>query len=296
MPIYLGYDDAEKQAIVAAYRAAHAIRQVVVIAPDQFPLCVPGADLVRYADVIMYVTFYRLLQAIDSQTLVVLNDCLRTQNRYDLAYNCIRNFLNQTEHQLIFNHLPQIDTCDDFMILFDFDTRSRWKRRPFDAGLIAREARVAVAPRVPTWNWMAVPTAATTRARYVAERERLFATIGNRDPHCIPRQLALLAGSDKRAWIEQRRLPLFGDDRAWVARNGRLSRPYITTYERVQPDTAYGIVDLPHRFLAFVDFLTRTRQAQCEVLVSDLPVDAWYAERYQAWSERIHATYASVSA
>lgn len=296
MPISIGRDDAEKQQAIAAYRAAHAIQRVVVITPDRFPLVVPDADQVRYADVTMYVTFYRLLQEIDRHTLVVLNECLQTQNRHDLTYNCVRNFLNQTEHQLVFQYLPQIDAADDFMTLFDWDTRSRWKRRPFDADLVAREARVDVRDRVPTVTGVAVPTTDATRQRYATERERLFQAIGSRDPHVIPRQLALVGGADKVAWVDAQRLPLFGDDRRYVARNGRLRRGYLTTYDEVQPGTPYGIVDLPHRFLDFVHFLTTTRPATCEVLVADLPVDRWYLRRYQDWSERTHATCASLSA
>lgn len=295
MPIYIGLDDTEKQQVIADYCAGNAIRRVVVIAPDRFSLIVPGADQVRYADVIMYVTFYRLLQEIDQHTLVVLNECLQTQNRYDLTYNCIRNFLNQTSHQLVFQYLPQIDERDDFMTLFDWDTRSRWKRRPFDPGLIARESRVVVYDRAPTFIGVPVPTAEATRQRYAAEREKLFATLGARDPHIIPRQLALIGGRDKASYIDAQALPLFGAAQPCVARNDRLKRPGIVAYEAAQPGVAYSIIELPHRFLDFVHFLTTTRQAACDVLVADLPVDRWYLGRYQEWSERICHLCKSIS-
>ena len=142
--IYLGYATVEKERIISEYQAAHGIRKTVVIAPERFPLTIAGADQVGYADVIMYVTFYRLLQEMDRDTLIVLHECLRTQNRYDLAYNCIRNYLNKTPHVLIFQTLPQIDAAEDFMVLFDWATQSRWKRRHFDAELIRSEAQVNV--------------------------------------------------------------------------------------------------------------------------------------------------------
>lgn len=288
--IYIGYAPAERLALVAAYRAQHGIRQTIVITADQFPLTVPDSEAVAYRDVIRYVVFYRLLQIIDGQTLVVLNECLRTQNRHDLAYNCIRHYLNRTPHRLIFQHLPLIDTAEDFMVLFDWDTDSRWKRQGFDPALVRREAQVQVRDQAPAFTAVPVPTAAATRQRYERERERLFAGLGGRDPHTLPRNLALLGGRDKKAYI------LAGDPAAlYVARNQRLGLSRIATYETAAAGPAYTAVELPHRFLTMADFLTRTGLTAVPVLVADLKVDHWYFERYREWSERIHAACASLS-
>ena len=292
--IFIGYDDAEKRVEIERYRAAYAITKTVVISADGFPLPMDDTDQVKYSDVIMYVTFYPLLQKIDGHTLVVLNECLRTQNRYDLSYNCIRNYLNQTTHQLIFQQLPQIDTADDFMIMFDFDTRSRWKRRAFDPDLIAREAQVIVRELPLTFTRIAVPPSAKTKAKYEQERDRLFGAIGNRDPHTLPRNLYLISGADKAAYIHSQSLPLFADAARYVARNQRLNLPSVTTYEAVE-SPPYTLVEFPHRFIDFADFVRRTGQAHSNVLVADLKVDEWYFARYVEWSQRIHATYASLS-
>lgn len=297
--IYLGYATPDKQAIIAGYQAAHAINKTVVIAQEQFPLLVEGADQVGYADVIMYVTFYRLLQEIDANTLVVLHEVLRTQNRYDLTYNCIRNYLNQTPHVLVFQTLPLIDTQEDFMILFDFATQSRWKRRSFDAGLILDNAQVAVQPWPVDFRRIDVPTSAATQRRYEQEREKLFAELGAKDPHTLPRNLYLLGGKDKLAWIERRQPSLFDAGSAsapqrYVARNKRLGNGKIVTYDDAQPGEVYTVLELPHRFIDFCDFLVTTGQAASDVLVADLKVDRWYFDRYTAWKERIHATYASL--
>jgi hypothetical protein len=296
--IYLGYATPDKQTIVSDYKAAHAISKTVVISHERFPLPIPGADQVGYADVIMYVTLYRLLQEIDANTLVVVNECLRTQNRYDLTYNCIRNYLNQTPHVLVFQALPLIDTPEDFMILFDFATRSRWKRRPFDAGLILDNARVAVQSWPVDFRRIDVPTSAATQRRYEQEREKLFAQLGAKDPHTLPRNLYLLSGKDKLAWIENRQPSLFDAAGAgphqYVARNKRLGNDKIVTYDNAQPGQIYTVLELPHRFIDFSDFLVTTGQAASDVLVADLKVDHWYFDRYTAWKERIHATYASL--
>ncbi len=293
--IFLGYDDDAKRFEVEHYRASHDIGKVVVISANEFPLPIDGTDQIKYSDVIMYVTFYRLLQEIDARTLIVINECLRTQNRYDLTYNCIRNYLNQTTHQLIFQQLPQIDERDDFMILFDFDTRSRWKRLAFDAELIAAESQVSVRELPLSFSRVDVPTSAKTQAKYAQEREKLLREIGNRDPHTLPRNLYLIGGAEKAAYINAQSLPLFADSSPrYVARNKRLGADCITTYEDVG-NPPYTIVELPHRFIDFADFILRTNQFASTVLVADLKVDEWYFARYSEWSERIHATYASLS-
>jgi len=300
--IYLGYSTAEKQQIVADYCAVHAIKQTVVIAPDRFPLSVAGADQVRYADVIMYVTFYRLLQAIERDTLIVLHECLRTQNRYDLAYNCIRNYLNRTAHCLVFQTLPQIDERDDFMVLFDWVTQSRWKREHFSADLIRAEARVHVREWPLALTRLDVPTSDATRLKYDAERARLFDGLGAKDPHTLPRNLYLLGGRDKAAYIAARKpaggqLALFAaaPPARYVARNQRLNLDCVTTYDDVEPGGApYTAIELPHRFIDWCDFVSYTGQAATEVLVADLKADQWYFERAVKWQERIHETYTSL--
>lgn len=309
--IFIGLDDPDKKIQIERYRSEHDIRKVVVISADAFPLPIPGTDQIKYSDVIMYVTFYRLLQEIDPHTLIVINECLRTQNRYDLSYNCIRNYLNQTEHQLIFQQLPQIDTKEDFMILFDFDTRSRWKRRKFDIDLILDNTTVQTRPLPLAFSPVEVPTTPATRKKYAKERERRFATIGARDPHTIPRNLYLIGGSDKRAYIDAQsqagasqaqasaQLSLFDEDTGrpaiYVARNKRLNRDNIVTYNEVTPDGGpYTVVEFPHRFIEFSDFIRRTGQAHSRVLVADLKVDHWYLKRYQQWKERICETYAAL--
>ena len=300
--IFIGYDDPDKLIEIERYRSVHDIGKVVVISANEFPLPVPDSDRITYSDVIMYVTFYRLLQEIDGRTLIVINECLRVQNRYDLTYNCIRNYLNQTTHQLIFQQLPQIDTRDDFMILFDFDTRSRWKRQKFDPALVRDNAQVRLRPLPLAFDRLDVPTSAATRQKYAAERERLFASLGAKDPHTLPRNLYLIGGKDKLAYIDGQaqangQLSLFepGEAGRYVARNKRLNRDSVVTYGEVTAEGGpYTVIEFPHRFIDFSDFIRRTNQAHSRVLVADLKVDRWYFDRYQEWKERICETYASL--
>ena len=285
--IYIGHPDYEKRSIISQYEAAHGITKTVVLYPALFPLPIEHADAVEYAEIIMYRTFYRLLQEINEQTLIVVNECLRTQNRYDLTYNCIRNFLNQTHHQLVFQQLPQIDTVEDFMILFDFATRSQWKREPFNADLVRQRVEVCINPLSLTFNPLSVAVSERTRQKYESEKQKLFDSLADKDPHTLPRNLYLIGGTDKVRSIDP--------SVRYVARNQRLKLPNIATYDDVNAESApYTLVEFPHRFIDFSDFIKRTGQAQFNVLVADLKVDDWYLERYQSWKERIDATYASL--
>lgn len=300
--IFIGYNDCKKKREIERYKAMHGLSQVVVISADDFPLGLPGARQVTYSDSIRYAVFYPLLQVIGKNTLVVLNEVLRTQNRYDLHYSCIRKFLNQTDHQLIFQQLPLIDSREDFMILFDFDTRSRWKRRKFDIDLILDNAKVCVKPLPIDFEAIAVPTSPKTQKKHNKERDKRFAALGAKDPHAIPRNLYLVGGKDKLAYIDsqaQGQLPLLSNGNGshppqYVARNKRLKRDNIVTYKDVAKG-AYTVVEFPHRFIEFSDFIKRTGQWHSPVLLADLKVDKWYLERYQEWSKRIHDLYADIS-
>lgn len=297
--IYLGYSDAEKLPIIEQYRAVHDIRNTVVIAHDKYMITVPGGDHVTYADTIEYPTFYRLLQEVGKDTLIVISECLRTQNRYELTYNCIRNFLNQTDHWLIFQYLPQIDERDDFMVLFDFATHSRWKRRPFDADLILDNVEVKINPVPLAFNRVDVPTCTKTQEKYIAERAKLFANLGNKDPLTLPRNLYLVGGADKLSHINvgSSNQPTLFDAPLTncIARNQRLKSAAVDTYEASdRAKVPYTILEFPHRFIDFTDFMYESRQSQFDVLVADLKVDEWYWQRFNQWKDRIYATYASL--
>lgn len=298
--IYLGLGKNEKETAVSEYRAAHDIRRVIVISPEKFIAPeIDGADYNTYKSAITYVTFYRLLQEVDEHTLIVLNECLRTQNRYDLTYNCIRHFLAQTAHQLIFQQLPQIDIREDFMILFDFDTKSRWKRRAFSKRLIEENAQVSGHALGIGFSRVNVAISEKTRERYTTKREKMFNELGARDPHIIPRNLYLIGGKDKKAHIAQhsRQLSLFSDnghsqDCLYVARNKRLK---TFTYRNIEPSgKPITLIELPHRFIDYGDFIQRTGQSESAVLVADLKVDEWYYQRYTEWAGRVNECTADV--
>ena len=208
----------------------------------------------------------------------MINECLRTQNRYDLTYNCLRNYLNQTVHQIIFQNLPIIDTMDDFMVLFDFDTRSRWKRVKFSEAPLA-ECTLQINPAVIGINTIEIETDQRTHASYQKKKRQLIDGIGLKDPHTIPRNLYLHGGPTRLKAIE--------DNKDYVGRNNRFKIDRLRTYRETAFPSQNVIFEFPHNFIDFSDFMTLSGQTQFDVLVTDVKVDQWYVQRYRKWTKRI---------
>jgi hypothetical protein len=291
--ILLGYDDEDARAEVVRYCETHPIRRVVVIASERFlpmwTLPVPH-EVVAWSDVIRYVFFYRLLQEIDGDTLVVVYECLRTQDRHDLTYNCIRHYLHKTPHRLIVQRLPIIDDVSDVMTLVDFATDSRWKREQPRAEIL-RAVEWSVRDIAVSFDAVDVATTAKERDAYARQKRALIDGLGVGDPHTIPRNLLLLAGRAKARWVAAS-----GDSsRRYLGRNARLGIETLDTYdEAVRERAPYTVLEFCHRFIDFSDVVTATGQATYQALVTDLKVDRWYFDRFVAWAGRVRDAYSAI--
>lgn len=284
--ICLGLSSESKNERIHRYCKEKSISKVYLITPLRFrtDFTVPDGvalDVVEWNDAIEYKFYYRLLKEIDRESLVVVNECLRRQDRGNLTYNCIRLYLQQTPHALIFQYLPFIDTWDDFAILFDFETRSQWRRDSISRELL-REAQIEdESPRL-TIESKLVSVSEKTHIQYSRERERLFSEIRSgteKDPHNIPRALALVSGRDKASAVNP-----------WdkyVARNRRLKLPNLETYKDAVGIGQRVVLEFPHNFVDFADFLSVSRQKHITAIVSDTKADSWYWQRYVAWTERL---------
>ncbi len=287
--IRLGYDDDAKSACVSRYVETHGIRRVVALGPARFRLPLAqvfdvSVEHVEWAEIILYRFYYRLLRETDGATLLVLNEPLRTQNRHDLTYNCLRNFLQQTKHQIVFSRFPQIDTFDDFMVLVDLETRSRWRREPFRREMLG-ELDLEMVVQEPSLRAIEVETDGATKASYTREKRKLIDGIGSSDPHTIPRRLHLHAGKAKLSAVEP--------GRRYVGRNNRFKLENLATYEDAGPGDR-DVFEFCHRFLDWSDFLVATGATKLDALVTDLKVDRWYFERFTQWAERIRDGYAAL--
>lgn len=283
MPIFIGLDNARKTAEIAAYAAANGIDRVYLFYPEKFPLEYPGARLVEYREIIMYRTFYPLLEEINPSSLLVFNECLRTQNRGELTYNCAHHYCNQTPHKIVFVQFPFIEDPQDFMILLDLLDKGRYKGKSFDWSLLAEER--IICNRIPlTAQAIPVPVPPKAGAEYEKKKKDLFDNLGESDPDTIPRQLHVWAGRYKKGSI-------FPGQR-YVARNDRFKLPNVVTYKNVASGEEYVIVDFPHRRIDFCDFLKTTGQRRIEFLCTQFKVDAYYRDSLHAWLYRLEEFYA----
>lgn len=281
-------NEKQKQKEILKYIEEHDIKQVIVFSSEQFfmnlPECPCPIRQIGYKETIMYRTFYPLLEEIDKTYLLVMNECMRTQNRSDLTYNCIAKYTNQTPHRIVFEYFPFIEKEDDFMILLDFSDSQRHKGIGFseidlgaiDVRCVRRHFTMTVENIEP------LPLDAQTA--YEEQKEKLFADLGNKDPDTIPRNLHIWTGRYKRNSI--------APDQQYIARNDRYKLPNVVTYKNAQPRVKYKLIDMPHRRLDFNDFLRRTGQTDLVYLSTGFKIDEVYINSFQEWANRLERFYA----
>lgn len=286
--IRLGLNSLGKQSIINTYIKENAIKKIFIFYPDKFPnvweFPVP-VEYIRHADIIMYKFFYRLLEEIDSNTLLVFNECLRTQNRSDLTYNCAHHYCNQTEHKIIFEYFPFIEDKDDFMILLDLINKGKYKGKSFDWQYLKDEDIKNKQINI-IFSEIDCPITENDKMKYEKKKEELFNNLGNSDPDTIPRQLHLFTGNLKREAIQP--------DLKYVARNDRFKLSNITTYKETKKEN-YIVVDMPHRRIDFNDFLKITGMTDIKFINTGLKVDLFYAKEFREWIERLEEFYAKTS-
>jgi len=282
--IYLGHRDHDKQKIIFDYCKNNNISKLFILAPKKFYFDY-DCEFVDWCEIIQYKTYYQLLKDIDNNTLIIINECLRKQNRYDLTYNCIRLFLNQTKHKIIFQYLPIIDGRADFMILFDFDTGSKWKKEQFNKSLFVNSKIVFNNVNIKL-NRIDIKTSYKLEKEYVKKKWNLINNIGLKDPNVIPRNLYLLSGKEKIKHVD--------DSIYYIGRNNRFKMKNFQTYKDKEYGKNYIVFELCHNFIDFIDFLTLSAQVNIDVFVSDLRVDSWYLERYHEWIKEMQDVYAEL--
>lgn len=287
--ICIGYNYKEKKKIISNYIKKNSVARVYVFAPEDrmldYQLAVSDIEYITYKNLIEYEYFYRVLEFADKNTLIVLDECLRTKNRNDLTYNCIRHFLNQSGHQLIFQYLPIIDSLDDFMTLFDFDTKSQWKRQKFSKELL-KECSLNINPLPLEFIYSETKCSEATNKKYESEKKKLFENLGLKDPHTIPRNLYLIPGKEK--------VKLVDFTKKYIGRNNRFKLENMETFKSKISEGEYIIFELPHNFIDFTDFLYFSKQTKIEILTTDSKIDKWYIERYNNWLKDLQNVYSNL--
>ena len=281
-------NDTQKQQEIEKYVKTHDIKSVIVFSPKKFEMTLPDlGDVpirqIEYKEVIMYRTFYPLLEEIGKNHLLVVNEFLRTDDRSNLTYNCLRHYLDQCRHQIVFEYFPFINDTKDFMILLDFDTKSKRKGFGFDKEFLKGEDILCQNQHL-NLNVQPVSLPAGAEEEYENKKKTLFNNIGNRDPDIIPRELHVFTGKWKK--------PEIRPELHYVARNARYKLPNITTYPNVTAGQNDILLDWQHRRLQTNDFLRVTRQSELTYISTGLSIDNVYITAFNGWLERLEEFYA----
>lgn len=286
--ICIGYSNDDKKNIIEEYIRDNKIKKVFFLSSVKFFFKMDSnvdIEWVKWEDIIQYVFFYRLLQEIDKDVLIVINECLRTQNRNDLTYNCIKHYLHKTTHRVIFQYLPIIENIIDFFILFDFDTRSQWRKHS-DFALLSKQNDIRINPIPIKLNKIEILTTESIQKEYAIEKEKLFENIRLSSPDIIPRRLYQIGGKLKFEAIKEG---------FYVGRNNRFKIKKFDTFKSNELlGNDYTIFEIAHNFIDFIDFIFLARQSQFNMMVSDLKIDSWYFNRYQDWIRRVENVYSNI--
>lgn len=283
---YIG--DWDKQKVVSHYIANNDVRKVLVIYnPRLFmqfdiPQNIPH-EYIEYGQTIMYKNYYRLLQWIDKKTLIISNELLITENRYQLEYNCINAFLNQTPQRLVFSYLPFINFKKDFMILLDQYNSALYKGEQFEYEFV-KQVKTFFKPVHLTAEFIDIEVSDKDAEKYEKDKEKRFAEIGMKDPDTIPRNLSLLAGNIRAAYADP--------NDTYTCRNARFKKLKHTTYKEDELNT---ILDFPVKRQELIALLTVTKKTHIKALTSRLSIDRWHKWDLLKWIEELEDFYAKAT-
>lgn len=286
--IRIGLNLYEKEQEIKEYIDRNQISKIYVFYPSRFPLKLEldiNIEYIEYADVIMYKFFYRLLEEINQKSLLIFNECLRTQNRSELTYNCAHHYCNQTEHKIIFEHFPFVENNKDFLILLDLQDKSKYKGKSFSYEYL-KEENIKVKPIDISLKHIDLSLSGDIEKKYEAKKNQLFDNLGESDPDTVPRQLHLWTGNYKKNSIRP--------EMNYISRNSRFKLPNVTTYKNIE-EKYYIILDFPPRRIDFNDFLKITGIKNICFINSGLKVDEYYISEFKEWIERLNEFYVKAS-
>lgn len=283
--IRIGLNERQKQEEIKKYVRENDVKNVIVFSPKKMLMELPELDIpirqIDYDEIIMYRTFYPLVEEINENYLLVANELMRDRNRSCLTYNCYAKYTNQaTKHRMVFNYFPIIENRKDIMILIDFDDSQSHKGfgindidlGEFDIQCVRKNLQLAVRD---------IPLPEGAKEKYEAEKERLFEELGNKDPDTIPRNLHIWTGRFKKPFLQEEN---------YVARNKRFKN--VCTYKDAEPNKNYILVDMPCRRLEFNDFLRITGQEKLAYMSTGFGVDEVYINELREWVKEVEGIYA----
>lgn len=196
--IYIGEQD--KEGIIKDYIKNNDIEKVYVFG-DKLDFDLPiKSECIKYADTIKYKYFYRLLQEINKKSLIVFNECLKNNNRYNLNYNCLRRYVLQTNNVLIFNYYPIIREEKDFMILYDMIQNNPFLKEKYE--YVTKFKGVTLGK----FDFIVNKTEITVDDEYVTEYEKKKEEVikqVRKDADIIPRRLLKYSESVNKKYVNK---------------------------------------------------------------------------------------------
>jgi len=284
--IRIGLKERSKKLLINQYLKENPhIDKIYCFYFEEFPIKLNldiSIEYIEFEETIMYRTFYPLLERIDKNTLLIFNECMRTQNRSDLHYNCMHHYINQCGHKIVFEYFPIIETRDDFMILLDFENKGKYRGKPFEYSYL-KDEDVLMKPYKFNLETQIIKTTDAQKEDYKKEKESLFDNIGMKDPNTIPRNLQLYAGNFKKQMIE--------NGKFYIARNKRFKAKNVFTYKEAEKGIDYIVLDFHYRRLNFNDFLKKTEMTTIPYIFTDLSIDDIMIKEFVQWKARLEAVY-----
>lgn len=289
--INIGFTNKEKiQDIENILKENQEITNIVYFTNNKAtPLAIDFSDVEyrKWSDAILYRHYYPLLEKINNHTLLIFDEMLRSKNRYELTYNCLRHYANQTDNVVIFEWFPIINDVEDFMILLDLAYPYIYRGESFNEKYLKLDSvhiinRMLSIDSCSVWPNGVIPT--NVQEKYVKEKEKLFDCIADRDPNTIPRALHLWCGTNCKKNI----IGMF--ESYYIARNKRFKNKDVITWGDT---TKYGchILDFPVSQLQFNDYCKKTLVDHFTFWNSELSIDNYYFSQYQSWLERLGDLY-----
>lgn len=191
--IYLGETD--KVSVVSEYLKQNQDVETIFVIGDELELdtTLPVRHC-SYTNTIMYSVWNPWRTDITQKSLVILNEAMRSSSRSNLNYNCIRHYLQATDHRLFFNYWPIKSIEEDFMILWGMAQPNPFAKDAYK-DTVLRGTPVFINPMEFSFEVVNVTLSEEDMQESVVEKERLIASV-KKDPEIIPRGLL--------KWVENR--------------------------------------------------------------------------------------------
>lgn len=283
--ILIGMNEEQKQEQIKQYIEKHQeIKKVIVFSPKKFTLKLPTLSVsikqLDWDDIIRWRIFYPLLEEIDKSYLIIVNELMRNNKRNNLTYNCLRHYLNQCGHQIVFEYFPLIDDRNDFMILYDFDTKSKYRNQNISDNLLREHSsKITIYQHNIDINTQLIDLPKDATHKYENKKDELFKKLGNnKDPNNIPRALELYCGTWKKRYIE--------NNKCYIARNDRFKRSNVIVYKNASYKQNYILLDFMHKRIDMNDFFRKTQQNKYIFISTGLSIDNVYIEQFKEWREK----------